>query len=124
MTIFVDDDDFTLFLAFLKRVVDRFAWNVHALCLMTNHYHLVLETTRAHVSAGMHRLNTLYATGFNAKYGRSGHVFGDRFALRVVEDESHLAAVCRYVVENPVRAGACERASDWRWAGSRFGVGE
>ena len=124
MTIFADDDDFVLFLALLKGIVDRLAWSVHALCLMTNHYHLVLETTRARLSAGMHRLNSVYASAFNEKYGRSGHVFGDRFGLRVVQDEGQLAAVCRYVVENPVRAGLCAHPSGWRWAGSRsrFGV--
>ena len=71
---------------------------------MTNHYHFVVEGRRELVSRGMHRLNGLYAEAFNAKYGRSGHLWGDRFALWQVRDEEHLEATCRYVLLNPVRA--------------------
>jgi REP element-mobilizing transposase RayT len=70
----------------------------------------------------MHRLNGIYAQAFNKKYGRTGHLFGDRFATRVIEDEEYLADACRYVINNPVRAGLCERASDWPWNGCRYGL--
>jgi putative transposase len=122
-SIFRQDDDRTLFLSMLERVTQRGPWSFHALCLMETHYHLVFTATRERLSWGMHRLNGLYAHHFNAKYGRWGHLFGDRFACRVVEHESYLASLCRYVVLNPVRAGLCSRAAEWPWSYSRYGMG-
>jgi putative transposase len=119
--IYLDDEDHRLFLVLLRTAVDRWDWVFHVLCLMPNHFHLVVETTGPRLSAGMHRVNGVYAEGFNAKYQRSGHLFGARFDARVVVDETHLVAVCRYVLDNPVRAGLCETAADWRWSGSRYG---
>jgi putative transposase len=120
--IFSEDDDRTRFLRLLERVTRRWGWSFHALCLMETHYHLVFTTTREQLSRGMHQLNGLYARRFNEKYARWGHLFGDRFACRVVEDEKYLTTLCRYVVLNPVRAGLCERAEDWPWSYSRYGL--
>jgi REP element-mobilizing transposase RayT len=89
---------------------------------MTNHYHLVLDTTRQNLSDGMQVLNGDYAQGFNGKYGRWGHVFGDRFWCRSL-DEEELEHVCLYVMENPVRAGLCKRSADWAWSACRFELG-
>lgn len=119
--IFRDEDDRLLFLRLMLNIVERWDWNFHALCLMGNHYHLVLDASRAALSAGMHRLNGIYARGFNDRYHRSGHLFGDRFACRIVEDEAYLHELCTYVVNNPVRAGLCSRAEDWPWSRSRYG---
>jgi putative transposase len=88
---------------------------------MPNHYHLIVETTGARLSAGMHHANGLYAQRFNNKYDRSGHLFGDRFHTRMIRDEAHLREACRYVLANPVRAGLCEKPSDWPWSASRYG---
>lgn len=120
-TVFLDRDDRIAFLAQLWQAVDRNDWNVYAACLMTNHYHLVVEGARDLISRGMHRLNGVYAETFNGKYGRDGHLWGDRFALWQVRDEEHLRATCAYVILNPVRAGLCARAADWEWTWSRFG---
>ena len=120
--IYLEDDDRLFFLALAGTVVKRCAWTVHALCLMTNHFHLVVEATRVKLSAGMHRLNGAYAERFNDKYCRSGHLFGDRFFCKVIQDEDHLVDACRYVVLNPVRAGLCDHPSEWRWCASRFGL--
>jgi putative transposase len=119
--IYRDDDDHRLFLSLVRHVTERWAWSWHALCLMPNHYHFVVETTRAALSEGMHRVNGLYAEAFNAKYRRSGHLFCDRFTARTIEDEAYVRAACRYVVLNPVRAGLCEHAEDWPWTRSRYG---
>ena len=120
--IYLDRDDRRYFMRLLADVVHRLAWRMYAMCLMTTHYHLVLEATRPRLSGGMQRLNGRYAEAFNARYERRGHLFGDRFAARVLESEEYLAAACRYVVLNPVRAGLCERAADWPWSASRFGL--
>jgi REP element-mobilizing transposase RayT len=118
--VFLDRGDARSFLAELWRAVDTHPLHVHALCLMPNHYHLVVECLRDALSRALHRVNGRYAEAFNAKYGRSGHLWGDRFALWQVRDEEHLREACEYVLQNPVRAGLCDRASDWRWSFSRY----
>jgi REP element-mobilizing transposase RayT len=116
------DDDRRMFLALLAEVVGRYAWSMHALCLMGTHYHLVVDSTRALLSRGMQRLNGVYARRFNDTYDRSGHLWGDRFVSRVIEDERYLRRACHYVVANPVRAGLCADPTEWRWSGSRYGL--
>jgi REP element-mobilizing transposase RayT len=119
--VYLDRDDRVAFLALLRRAVERYDWDVYAVCLMTNHYHLVVEGMRDLISRGLQRVNGVYAESFNGKYRRSGHLWGDRFALWQIRDEEHLHATCAYVLDNPVRAGLCESATDWEWARSRFG---
>ena len=79
MAIYLDDNDRRNFLGLLALAVQAFEWECLAFCLMTTHYHLVLETTRQNLSDGMQMLNGDYAQGFNGKYERWGHVFGDRY---------------------------------------------
>jgi putative transposase len=114
--IYVDDVDRERFLGLCVDVVERFGWRCHAYCLMSNHYHLLLETPEPNLPLGLSRLNSLYARSFNRDHRRSGHVFGDRYFAIVVERESHLLEVARYVVLNPVRAGICRDPADWPWS--------
>jgi REP element-mobilizing transposase RayT len=114
--IFRDDTDRKAFLTLLGSVVARHEWSCHAYCLMTTHYHLIVETERQALSLGMRRLNGGYARSFNERHDRRGHLFGGRYSVYVINSEDHLTASCLYVLENPVRAGLCERASDWPWS--------
>jgi REP element-mobilizing transposase RayT len=118
--IFADNDDRREFLGYVDSCTKRFRWTVHALCLMTTHYHLVLHSTQPELSRGLQRLNGRYAQSFNERRGRFGHLFADRFTARAIEDERYLAQACQYVVENPVRAGACDSVEDWPWSHSRY----
>ena len=118
--VFVTDGDTQAFLVLLWRAVDKHDLHAHALCLMPNHYHLVVASRRETLSRALHRVNGVYAEEFNAKYGRSGHLWGDRFALWQIRDDEHLHAACAYVLANPVRAGLCKSAADWPWSGSRY----
>ena len=113
--IFLDEDDYRAFLALFADVVRRFEWRGLAFCLMPNHYHLVVSTSLERLSAGMHRLNCLYAMRFNRLNARAGHLFQNRFDARVIEGDEHAQTVCRYVVNNPVRAGLCRRGEHWPW---------
>ncbi len=122
MPIYHDDNDRRNFLSLLALVVQNYEWTCQAFCLMTNHYHLVLDATREDLSDGMQILNGDYAQGFNDKYGRWGHLFGDRFWSRSLH-EDELEHVCLYVMENPVRAGLCEAIADWPWSACRFELG-
>ena len=82
-TIFRDDDDRRLFLKLLAICVTRYRWSVYAFCLMTNHYHLVVEATQPRLSSGMQYLSGRYAQRFNVRHGRTGHLFGGRFTSQV-----------------------------------------
>jgi len=113
----LDDEDRRRFLVLLARETRRQQWRTYAFCLMPNHYHVVLEATREQLSRGLHRLNGELALSFNERHGRWGHLFGDRFAAWMIRDEDHLREAVAYVLHNPVRAGLCELASDWRWSG-------
>jgi putative transposase len=119
--IYRDDEDRLDFLGDFAAVALAFGWECHALCLMGNHYHFVVTTRIRALSAGMQRLNGQHAEAMNTKYGRTGHLFGGRFVSRIVDDEPYLADVCRYVINNPVRAGLCEHPADWRWSFCRYG---
>ena len=115
--VFLDREDGRFFLALLRRAVETLGLDVHAFCLMPNHYHLVVESPREALSRAMHSLNGVYAETFNARHRRSGHLWGDRFALWQIRDDHHLDAACAYVLANPVRAGLCEQVDDWPWSG-------
>jgi putative transposase len=117
--IVLDDDDRRFFLLLLGVTVDRHEWRCETFCLMNNHYHLIVEAPLWRISEGMHRMNGLYAQTFNHRYGRWGHLFGERFAAWVIETEEHLEAATLYVLENPVRAGVCKTPADWPWSGQR-----
>lgn len=117
--IFRDDRDRAAFQEMLGRVASSLGWIVHAYCLMGNHYHLLVETPRGNLSAGMQRLNGRYTQYFNRRHRRVGHVLQGRYKAIHVEKEEHLLELCRYVVLNPVRAGLVERAGAWPWSSYR-----
>lgn len=85
---------------------------------MPNHSHLVVETTRAELTSGMHRLNGRYAQRFNRRYDRVGHVFQNRFSSYVIQSEAHLHRAIAYVRSNPVAARLCANVDDWLWSGA------
>jgi len=121
--IFFTDTDRVAFLELLGKVVDRFSWVLHAYCQMTNHYHLVIETPRANLSRGMRHINGVYTQRVNKLNMRSGHLLQGRFKSVLVEKESHLLELVRYVVLNPVRAKMVRSAKDWVWSSYRATAG-
>jgi putative transposase len=114
--IFRDEVDREVFLWRLGGVVREHRWLCHAYCLMTNHYHLLVETPEANLSRGMRRLNGAYSQHFNRRHDRVGHVLQGRFAGILVERDAHLIELARYVVLNPVRAGMVAAPEDYRWS--------
>jgi REP element-mobilizing transposase RayT len=103
--------------------VRRFGWIVHAYTLMTNHFHLVLETPEPTLSRGMKWLNGKYAQWFNRRHDRCGHLFQGRFKGFLVEKESYLLELIRYVALNPVRAHMVKRPEDYSWSSYRATAG-
>ncbi|WP_127474661.1 REP-associated tyrosine transposase [Sulfurivermis fontis] len=121
--IFHDDDDRQTFLALLGEVITRFGWMCHAYCLMGNHYHLLLETPDPNLSLGMRHLNGVYTQRFNRRHSRVGHVFQGRFKAILVEKDSYLLELARYIVLNPVRAGMVKDAALYPWSSYRATAG-
>jgi putative transposase len=113
------DDDRTSFCALLARVIKKHRWTCRAFCLMTTHYHLLLDVEHNALQVGMQRLNGPYAQRFNARHKRSGHLRGDRYSARPVESDGHMLHALRYIARNPVEAGLCRLPSDWTWGSYR-----
>jgi hypothetical protein len=86
---------------------------------MNNHYHLVIETPNGNLSKGMRQLNGVYTMRFNRRHGSVGHVFQGRYKAILIQKESHLLELCRYVVLNPVRAKGVKIPERWRWSSYR-----
>jgi REP element-mobilizing transposase RayT len=116
LPIFLDDSDRQQFLRLLRRTQDRFPFRLHAYCLMTTHYHLLLQTIDVSLSTTMHYFKTLFAGWFNRQYGHAGHVFQGRFHSLPVEEDAYFTTVSRYIHLNPVRAGMAQRPEDYPWS--------
>lgn len=114
--IFLSDADRILFLTILGEVCSRYRWICYSYCLMSNHYHLLIETPEGNISKGMRLLNGMYTQQFNRLHSRVGHVFQGRFKGILVEKERYLLELSRYIVLNPVRAKMVATASDWIWS--------
>lgn len=123
LPIFEDDQDREVFLDLLGDVVEHFNWVCHSYCLMDNHYHLLVETLEGNLSRGARQLNGVYTQRFNRRHGRVGHVLQGRFKSILVDRDSYLLELCRYVVLNPVRAGMSRHAGEYRWSSYRASAG-
>jgi putative transposase len=122
--IFLSKDDAKRFLDALSDTALRLGWRFYAYCLMTNHYHLLVETEHANLGRGMRHLNGTYTQAFNRAHSRVGHVFQGRYKAILVEAEAYFLELARYVVLNPVRAGMTERPGDWLWSSYRATLGD
>ena len=91
---------------------------------MGNHYHLMVETAEGNLNQGMRQLNSGYTQNFNRRHGLVGHVLQGRYKAILVQKESYLLELARYVVLNPVRAGLVASARDWKWSSYRATVGD
>jgi putative transposase len=119
--IFTDDDDHRIFCKTLTETCGRTGWQVHAWCLLGNHFHLVGETPRGNLVAGMKWLLGTYTQRFNRRHRLSGHLFQGRYKAQVIDAETpgYLRAACDYVHLNPARAGLVGKAEaleNWRWS--------
>lgn len=121
--IFVTVDDRLDFGRLLGQVTARFGIEIHAYCLMGNHFHLLVRCPSGGVSAAMHLLLSSFARMVNDRSGRVGHLFGDRFCSRLVTDWVYLANVVRYIHLNPVDIASCADIGDYRWSSHRTYLG-
>ena len=122
--IFKTGRDKEKFLEYVKRTHELFSLVIHTYCLMANHYHLLVETPQANLSSSIQWLNVSYATFFNKKHGRNGHLFQGRFKALLVDADAYLKQLCRYIHLNPVRAGLVPTPSAYHWSSYSAFIGK
>lgn len=114
--IFLDHSEKHRFLEGLEVKQKELAFAIYAYCIMNNHVHLLMNVHDEDLSAIMSGISVRYATFYNFKHSRVGHVFQDRFRSEAVENDRYLLAVVRYIHNNPVKAGLVEKAQDYKWS--------
>lgn len=114
--IFSDKTDFKIFLGVLQESSELFGCHVAAFCLMSNHYHLLLQTPLGNLSRVMRHVNGVYTQRYNRRQKVDGQLFRGRYKSVLVEEDSHLVELLRYIHRNPVRAHICKSVSDYRWS--------
>jgi len=122
--LFTRTRDYEKFLQYLEKASERFALIIHTYCLMGNHYHLLVETPEPNLSMTMQWLNVSYATYFNRKMQRSGHLFQGRFKAILVDADAYLKHLSRYIHLNPVHAGLTSTPRQYRWSSYPSYIGE
>ena len=116
--IFLKDDDYIKFLEILDHTSKIYTFNVHSLCLMTNHYHLLLETKSSNLSLLARQINSKYAQYFNKEYKRVGPLWQGRFKSWFVHDENYLGSLTRYIEQNPIKAKITQEIGEYKWSAS------
>ena len=114
--IFKSKRDREIFLEYFAKAVERFGIKIHTYCLMTNHYHMLIETPQPNLSQAIKWINVSYATYFNRKRRRSGHLFQGRFKSILVDADEYLKPLSRYIHLNPLRAKIVNVLSEYRWS--------
>lgn len=114
--IFLSDRDREKFLEYLAVATQRFSIIIHTYCLMTNHFHLLVETPEPNLSRAIQWLNVSYATYFNRKRSRKGHLFQGRFKSILVDEDEYLVQLSRYIHLNPVRANMADGPAKYPWS--------
>ncbi len=114
--LFKSQKDREKFLAYLESAVTRYGAVIHVYCLMSNHYHLLLETPDGNLSQIMRHVNGAYTTYFNIKRKRAGHLFQGRYKAILVEADEYAAELSRYIHLNPVRAGMTSKPEEYQWS--------
>ena len=113
--LFLTDRDRVVFLQELSRAAAPETFLVRGYCLMSTHYHLLIDASTGELSDPMRDLNGIYAKWFNREHCFRGNLFEGRFHSTRIEGDWHLFELLRYLALNPVRAGLCDMAPSWRW---------
>ena len=115
-TLFTDERDKDKFLEYLAKCLERFTIRIHTYCLMSNHYHLLIETPQSNLSRAIQWLNVSYSVYFNKKQRRRGHLFQGRFKAILIDANEYLTILSRYIHLNPVRAKMVKHPMEYPWS--------
>lgn len=121
--LFIDDLDRLRFFELLGQAQQRYALRWRSFTLMTSHYHAAVETPSANLSEAMCYVNGQYAQGWNRRRRTRGHVFGDRFVSKPMEDDRYVWTALKYITWNPVESGYVKHPDDWAWSSHRAMAG-
>ncbi len=116
--IFLEDKDYEKFLEIVEIAKERYDFTLHSICLMSNHYHLLIETKHRNLSLLIRQINSPYAQYFNRKYKRVGAFWQGRFKNWFVYDDKYLSILFRYIEQNPIKAKLTQKIGEYRWASS------
>lgn len=122
--IFFDDRDRYRLYLILQYVVEKFGCRIHGFCLMTNHVHLIVQTGDISLSRIMQNLSLRYTKWVNYAQSRTGHVFQGRYKALLLDADTYLLELVRYVHLNPVRAGIAASPDDYPWSGHHVYMGK
>jgi REP element-mobilizing transposase RayT len=122
--VFKSQKDRERFLSYVESAVVRYGAVVHTWCLMSNHYHLLLETPSGNLSQIMRHINGAYTTYFNVKRKRAGHLFQGRYQAILVEADAYAVELSRYMHFNPVRAGMVAKPEHYQWSSYQSYIGQ
>ena len=114
--IFSDREDYQVFIALLQETSAMFDIKISAYCLMSNHYHLLVQTPAANLSRSMRHINGVYTQRYNRRKHIDGQLFRGRYKCVLVEEDSHLLEILRYIHRNPLRANMCKSVGDYPWS--------
>jgi len=122
--VFYDDVDRTRFCLLIQEGTERFKHRVHAFCMLDNHIHLAIQVGKRPLSRIMQNLTFRYTQWFNKRHKRVGHLFQGRYKANLVDADSYLLELVRYIHLNPVRAGIVREPARYHWSSHRFHIGE
>lgn len=111
--IFFTETDYEKMKDYLKEAQDKYGYLLHSYIFMTNHYHLIVETPQSNLHAIMHYINSSYTTYINRKRGRAGHLFQGRYKAILIDKDTYLLELSRYLHLNPVRARIVARPEEY-----------
>lgn len=114
--IFTSSEDYQAFLKVLHEAADLWGLKLAAYCLMSNHYHLLVHTPNGNLSRCMRHINGIYTQRFNRRWKTEGQLFRGRYKAILIEEDSHLLEVLRYVHRNPLRAGLVKNLKAFPWS--------
>jgi REP element-mobilizing transposase RayT len=118
--IFREDIDKDYFIKHVMEIIDEMGFKIYGYVLMSNHYHFIIQTLKDPLSKIMHQVNNKYCKYYNYSHTRTGHVFEGRYKGILIEDESYLLSLLRYIHQNPVKAGICSNVEDYYWSSDKF----
>ena len=116
MDIFAEEEDRQYFLVILENVMKKYPFFIHSYCLMTNHYHILLETKVNEIWQIMQLVASNYAIYYNHKYQKDGHLFQGRYRSCIVESDEYFLQTSRYIHLNPVKAKMVGYPQDYKWS--------
>jgi len=122
-TIFFCDDDWHHLYLLLQEGIARYGYRVHAFCCMSNHIHFVIQIGKVPLSKVMQNIAFRYTRWINRRAGRMGHLFQGRYKALLVDADSYLLELTRYIHLNPVRAGMVRDPAEYRWSSHRAYLG-